>query len=26
VGDKALDVAAPVFARSKGDLVDPRGR
>ncbi|WP_421575761.1 alpha/beta hydrolase [Stenotrophomonas maltophilia] len=26
VGDKALDVAAPVFARSKADLVDPRGR
>nr|WP_275136788.1 alpha/beta hydrolase [Stenotrophomonas sp. SAM-B] len=26
VGDKALDVAAPVFARSRSDLVDPRGR
>jgi len=26
VGDAELDVGAPVFARSKRDLVDPRGR
>lgn len=26
VGDAELDVGAPVFARSKSDLVDPRGR